>query len=468
MAGVSASGLGSGLDVNGIIKQLMALEQQPMKALATKEAGFQAKLSSFGMLKGALASLQTAAKTLSTTGTFTGMSASVSDTSVLTASAGSTAAAGSYSLSVTQLAKFHAVRSNTNYAATTDTFTTGTLAISIGGGTAKNITIDSSNNTLAGIRQAINDADAGVTAAIINDGSTNRLVLSSKTSGSAGAIAVAVTDSGSGGTHALGDLKSTGAGTTLVATQTADDAKLTINGIEITRSSNTITDAIEGVTLSLTKGTLASPGTTSLTVTKNTGATAAAIGAFVKAYNDAVTQLKNSSAYDAANKRASTLTGDSTVRSIQSQLGDLVQSSLTGISGGIARLSDIGITVQANGTLAVDNTKLNAALADRNMDVGALFTQTTTGNTGIAVRFTAALEAMVGTGGLIGSRTDGISASIKDLGKRAEALNLRLAAIEKRYRAQFTSLDSLVSGMNKTSQFLTQQLANLPGASSSR
>ncbi|MDP1956965.1 MAG: flagellar cap protein FliD N-terminal domain-containing protein, partial [Rhodocyclaceae bacterium] len=228
MAGVSASGLGSGLDVNGIIKQLMALEQQPMKALATKEAGFQAKLSSFGMLKGALASLQTAAKTLSTTGTFTGMSASVSDTSVLTASAGSTAAAGSYSLSVTQLAKFHAVRSNTNYAATTDTFTTGTLAISIGGGTAKNITIDSSNNTLAGIRQAINDADAGVTAAIINDGSTNRLVLSSKTSGSAGAIAVAVTDSGSGGTHALGDLKSTGAGTTLVATQTADDAKLTI------------------------------------------------------------------------------------------------------------------------------------------------------------------------------------------------------------------------------------------------
>jgi len=461
---ISASGLGSGLDVNSIISQLMALEQQPLKVLATKEAGFQAKISSFGMIKSTLANLQTAAKTLTTVGTFTGMSASVSDTSVLTATAGSTAAAGSYNLSVTQLAKFHAVRSDTDYAATTDTFTTGTLSIKIGDGAAKDITIDSSNNTLAGIRQAINDADAGVTAIIINDGSTNRLVLTSKTSGSAGAISVTVADDASGGTHALSGIASAN----LVQTQAADNARLTINGIDITRSSNTITDAIEGVTLSLTKGTDLAPGTTTLTIAKNTGATAAAIGAFVKAYNDAVGQLKSASAYDAANKKASVLTGDSTVRSIQSQLGSLVQSSLTGIAGGIARLSDIGITVQTNGTLAVDNTKLNAALADRDKDVGALFTQTTTGNTGIAVRFNAALEAMVGTGGLISSRTDGINASIKDLGKRAEALNLRLASIEKRYRAQFTALDSLISGMNKTSQFLTQQLANLPGSTSSR
>lgn len=464
MAGISASGLGSGLDVNSIISQLMALEQQPLKALATREAGFQAKLSSFGMLKSTLASLQTAARTLSTLTTFTGMSASVSDSTVLSASAGSTAAAGSYNLSVTQLAKFHAVRSNTNYAATTDTFTEGTLSISIGGGAAKEIAIDSSNNTLADIRKAINDANAGVTAAIINDGTTNRLVLSSKTSGTAGAITVAVTDSGSGGTHALDNLKSA----SLVTTQTADDARLSINGIDITRSSNTITDAIEGVTLNLIKGTSAAPGVSTLTVAQNTGATAAAIGAFVKAYNDAVGQLKSVSAYDAANKKASTLTGDSTVRSIQSQLGSLAQSNVPDIAGGVSRLSDIGITVQTNGTLAVDNGKLNAALADRDKDVGTLFAQTTTGNTGIAVRFGAALEAMVGKGGLIGSRSDGISASVKDLGQRREALTMRLASIEKRYRAQFTALDSLISGMNKTSQFLTQQLGNLPGSSSNR
>ncbi|WIM06711.1 MAG: flagellar filament capping protein FliD [Candidatus Nitricoxidivorans perseverans] len=463
MAGIASPGLGSGLDVSGLVSKLMALEQQPLTTLATKEASYQAKLTAFGSLKGALSSLQTAAKTLATTTTFTGMSASVSDTTVLTASAGTTAAAGSYSLSVTQLAKYHAVRSNTNYAATTDTFHTGTLAIQIGSGTAVNVTIDATNNTLAGIRDAINLANAGVTATILNDGTTNRLVLASKTSGSTGAITVAVTDSGSGGTNLLSDLASA----SLVTTQTADDANLTVNGIAITRTSNTITDAIDGVTLNLLKGTVASPGTATLTVAKNTGTITSAINAFVKAYNDAAKMLRDSSAYNAATKQASILTGDSTVRSMQSQLSTLVNANVTAITGGIARLSDIGIAVQKDGTLLADSTKLQAALGDTTKDVASLFTQTTAGNEGIAVRFNTALEGMVGSNGLISSRTDGINASIKDIGKRREALQLRLVQIEKRYRAQFTALDSLVASMQSTSTYLSQQLANLPGSSSS-
>lgn len=464
MASITSAGLGSGLDIEGIISKLMRVEGQPLTALATKEAGYQAKISAFGALKGALSAVQTATKTLATGTTFTGKSASSSDSTVLTASATSTAAAGSYSISVTQLAKFHAVRSDTNFAATTDTFNTGTLSIAIGGGTAVDVTIDSSNNTLAGIRDAINDADAGVTASIINDGTTNRLVLASKTSGSAGAITVAVTDDGSGGTHALTTLASA----SLVTTQTADNANLTINGIAITRSSNTITDAIDGLTLNLAKGTLASPGTATVTVAQNTGTVTAAVNAFVKAYNDAIKQIKSATAYDAANKKASTLTGDSTVRSIQSRLGSLVQAEVTGVAGGIARLSDIGITVQNDGTLAADSAKLAAAIADPDKDVAALFSQTTSGNEGIAVRFNTLLDGIVGASGLIASRTDGITASIKDLGKRAEALQTRLLSIEKRYRAQFTALDSLIASMNQTSQYLTQQLANLPSSSSNR
>lgn len=463
MASITSAGLGSGLDIEGIITKLMQVEAQPLTALATKEASYQAKLSAFGSLKGALSSLQTAAQTLKNTTTFTGKSASVSDSTVLTASAASTTAAGSYSISVTQLAKFHAVRSNTNYAATTDTFNTGTLSISVGSGTAVNVTIDSSNNTLAGIRDAINGANTGVTASIINDGTTNRLVLASKTSGAAGAITVAVTDSGSGGTNALSGLASS----SLVTTQTADDANVTINGIAITRSSNTITDAIDGLTLNLAKGTLASPGTATVTIAQNTGTVTSAISAFVKAYNDAVSGIKTMTAYDAANKKASVLTGDSTARSIQSQLSNLAQSMVTGVAGGIGRLSDIGITVQKDGTLATDSSKLSAALADTTKDVKSLFTQTTSGNEGIAVRFNTILEGIVGSSGLITSRTDGITASIKDLGKRADALNLRLTSVEKRYRAQFTALDTLVASMNQTSTYLTQQLANLPGAASS-
>ncbi|MBK8120179.1 MAG: flagellar filament capping protein FliD [Sulfuritalea sp.] len=457
MAAISSAG--SSLDIESIVSKLMALERQPLNRLATREADYNSKLSAYGSIKGALSSLQTAGTSL--TGSFATNAASVSDTTVLTASASGTAAAGSYSLSVTQLAKSHTVRSDTNYAATTDTFNTGSLAISINSGAAINVTIDSGNNTLAGIRQAINDASAGVTATIINDGTTNRLVLSSNTSGSIGAVSVAVTDDGSGGAHALSGLDSAN----LVQTQPADDANVTINGIAITRSSNTITDAIEGVTLKLTKGTLTSPGTATLSVARDTAGTISAVEDFVKAYNDSVGLLKANSNYDAATKTGAVLSGDSTVRSLQSQLSGLARTGVTGVAGGISYLSDIGITMQADGTLATDSTQLAAALADPNKNVAALFSQTTVGNEGIAVRFNTALEAIVGFGGTITARTDGIGLSIADIGKSRDLLNGRLTQIETRYRRQFAALDALVSRLNQTSGFLTQALANLPGTS---
>ena len=458
---ISSPGIASGLDVNGIISKLMALEQQPLTKLAAKETDYNAKLTASGSLKGALSTLQTAAQALATPSTLTGKSASVSDATVLAASASSTAAAGSYSLSVTQLATAHTVRSNTNYS-TTDTFHTGSLAIAVGSGSAVNVTIDSSNNTLAGISQAINNANAGVTATIVNDGTTNRLMLSSNTSGSVGTIAVAATDSGSGGTKALSDLASA----SLVRTQAANDAQLTINGLAITRSSNTITDAISGVTLNLAKGTLASPGTAILTVANDTGATAAAIDTFVTAYNAAVGLLKTDSAYNATTKTAAVLNGDGTVRSLQTELSNLLNTSVTGIAGGISTLSGIGISVQADGTLAADSTKLAAALADPNKDVTSLFTQTTVGNEGIFARFNTILRTEVGYTGLIATRTIGITASIKSIGTARDALNLRLTRIEAQYRAQFTALDVMITQMQKTSQYLTQMIASLPSSSS--
>lgn len=458
MASVTSLGTGSGLDLEGIISKLMAVESQPLTALATKEASYQAKLSAFGSMKGALSALQTATTALTTEATFTGKSASTSDSTVLTASAASEAASGSYSINVTQLAKYHAVRSNTNYAATTDTFNTGTLSISIGSGTAVDIAIDSGNNTLAGIRDAINDADAGVTASIINDGTTNRLVLASNTSGSAGAITVAVTDDGSGGTHALSGLASAN----LVTTQTADDANLTINGITITRSSNTIADAVDGLTFNL-KDT----GTSTVSVSKNTSTVTAAVTAFVKAYNEAVAQIKSLTAYDVENEKAATLTGDSTARGILSQLSGMLGATMSGSGGNVSRLSDLGIAIQRDGTLALDSTKLSAALNNDEVDLAAFFGSTESTNKGIAVRFDEMLENIIGTDGLIEGRTDGINTSIENLQDRYERLELRLEAIEKRYRAQFTALDTLIASMNQTSSYLTQQLANLPGAASS-
>ena len=284
---ITSAGVGSGLDVEGIVSGLMELERRPLTRLDTKESTYQSKLSAYGTVKSYLSTLQTAATSLATASTFTGKSASVSDSTVLSAAASSTAAAGSYSINVTQLAKYHAVRSNTNYAVSTETFNTGTLSISVGGGTAVDVPITGANNTLAGISQAINEADAGVSASVINDGSTNRLVLTSKTSGSVGAISVVASDDGSGGTHALTQLQNAG----LFEIQTADNAQFTVNGLAITRSSNTVTDVVEGLTLNLTKGTGASPGQATVTIATNTAATTTAIEGFVKAYNAAVEYL---------------------------------------------------------------------------------------------------------------------------------------------------------------------------------
>ncbi|MEW6293634.1 MAG: flagellar filament capping protein FliD [Pseudomonadota bacterium] len=464
MASISSPGLGSGLDINGIIAKLMQVEAQPLKAMASKEASYQAKLSAFGSLKGALAGLQTAAQTLKNASTFTGMSATSSDSSLFSVSATSAATVGSYDIGVTTLAKANSLRTNVDYG--TDTFDSGILRITVGTGTPKDISL-TGTNSLSGIRDAVNNANAGVTATIINDGTAERLVLTSNTTGAAGAITVAAPTTNNDGTRRLADL----IGGNLTTTQAATDAVLTINGITITRSTNTIDDAIGGVTLKLQKEPAQTlpitPLTAKLTVAQNTGSITTAINAFVKAYNDAMGQIKSMTAYDAANKKASVLTGDSTARSVQSQLSGLLGTSVGGLAGGISRLSDIGISVQTDGTLAFNASKLTTALSDKK-DVASLFTQTTSGNQGIAVRFSNLLDGIVGSSGLIASRTDGINASIKDIQRRGEAFQNRLAQIESRYRKQFSALDSLVASMNQTSNYLSQQLANLPGAASNK
>lgn len=457
MASISSPGLGSGLDINGIITKLMQVESQPLTALAQKEAGHQAKLSAYGSMKGALSTLQTAARALTSSSTFTGRTANVSDTSVLSAAASATAAAGSYDIAVSKLAKAHALRSNIDFGS--DTFDSGVLRITIGSGTSKNIDLGAIN-TLAGIRDAINLAKAGVTASIVNDGTADRLILNSNTTGATGAITIEAPASNNDGTRRLSDLISAN----LVEIQPAQNAELTINGLTITRPTNTITDAITGVTLNLVKADIATPPSSKLTVTQNTGASSAAINAFVKAWNDAIGQIKSLTAYDLANKKASTLTGDSAARSIQTQMNNLISAKVTGLAAGVATLSDIGITIQKDGKLATDATKLQAALDNRDLDLSKLFGSTDSNNKGIALRFTEMLEGAIGATGLINSRTTGITASIKDIQKRGEALQLRLAQIEKRYRAQFSALDTLVASMNQTSNYLTQQLANLPGA----
>ncbi|GAB4115196.1 MAG: hypothetical protein Fur0026_00690 [Sideroxydans sp.] len=381
------------IDVNSIVSQLMTLEQQPINKLNAREAGYQAKLSAYGSVQGALSSLQSAATLLGSAARTQTQSASSSDSTSITASATGTAAPGVYGIDVTALAQAQRLvaagqASQTatigSGVATTLSFDMGTISggtfnattglytgasYASSGSGIKTVTLDSSNNTLQGIRDAINKAGIGITASIINDGGTSpyRLVLSSGSTGKANSIKITVT--GDATLAAL--LSHDPAGVqNLSEVATAQDSALKINGIAISKATNTITDAIPGVTVNLNKITTA---TTSITVAADTSSITSAVTGFVKAYNDVTTTLKNVSAYNPAAKQGAILQGDSTIRTLQNQLHNLLTSSISGVSGSYSNLSSIGVSFQKDGTLAVDSAKLNSALASGFSNVASLF-----------------------------------------------------------------------------------------------
>lgn len=647
------------LDINGIVSQLMAVERQPINKLNVKEASYQTKLSAYGSINGAVASFQTAMQGLSSEIKFTKLDAISSDDTILSATASSIAVAGTYSLEVTSLAqaqKLVAVGQSSSTAAigdgtkTTITFDFGTInggtldpttkkytgvtSFTSNGNGAKSITIDSSNNSLQGIRDAINAAKIGVTATIINDGGTSpyRLVLSSDNNGASNSLKISV----SGDTNLANLLAHDPAGTqNLTENATATNANFKVNGVSVSKASNSVTDVIQGVTLNLKKVTTAP---ISVTVSHDKASVNKSISSFVKAYNDLAKTLKDISAYNPATKQGGILQGDSTVRSLQSQLRNALISPVVGTSGKLTTLSQIGITFQKDGSLGIDNTKLNNAITNNIGDIASLFApvgkgtdslirfNSATSNTkagtydvaitriatqgnivgnsaanttitdtnkalnvtvdgvsttvslttgsytaqtlaaelqtkingasifssaGITVSVTqnsgvlsitsakygsssgvtiggAGVNDLLGTtptqtsgvdvagsiggetntgsgqilsntnglnitidGGVLGNRgsvtyshgyaflleklassiltpsgalagrTNGINNSIKDIGNRRAAIETRLLNVEKRYRAQFTALDSTLSSMNQTSNYLTQQLAQI-------
>ncbi|MDB5814257.1 MAG: fliD [Rhodocyclales bacterium] len=455
---ITSAGLGSGIDVESLVTKLMALERRPINNLQTKESGIQTQLSAYGTLKSTLSSLQDAATALQTRQNFASNTAVVADTTIASATVDSTATAGSYSLSVDKLAQTEKVRS-TGYASATSTIPTGTLQINLGtyNGTSFtpdatksfSVTINSSNNTLSGLRDAINGANAGVTASLVNDGTFTRLVVSSNDTGASNAYKL----SGLAGF----DFDPASAGTSsMLSTQSAQDASFTLDGIAMTRPSNKITDALSGVTLNLTAKTTTA---TTLNVSSNTTAIAAKINTFVTAYNNAVGLMSSQSSYNASSKTAGPLNGEASVRTIQSQLRSIVGSSV-GTTTNLARLSDIGIQIGVDGKLAVNSDKLTAALSDPTKDVASLFITGTT-TSGFASQIATSIKSILGDGGVLTARTDGLTQTIKSTDKSIASLETRMTAIEARYRAQFSAMDTTIASLTSTGNFLTQQLAKL-------
>lgn len=464
MSTFSSLGVGSGLDLENLVKGLMQVERRPLTSIQNQVKSFNTKISALGTLSSKLASLQTAARGLvpspvqGAIDKFATFSASVADNSIASAQAGAGAVAGNYSLEVQQLAQSQRLASTAFAGGADSNIATGTLTIEFGtvsGGSLNadparqvSINIDGSNNTLAGLRNAINQANAGLTATIINGSSGSQLVIAGK-DGSNQAFSL------SGLAGFSFDPADPAASADFVSNRPALNAELSLNGIAASSSSNVVTDVLDGVTLTLNKVT-ASGESTSLSVTRDNGSKLKeGIEAFIKAYNDAASTIKTQGAYNPETKVAGNLQGNSVLRATETSLRNLVFGSFTN-PGTVQRLSDLGIGIAADGNLKInDADKLDSAINRNAVDVANFVAQ-------VGRDFDQNIERVIGISGSIKISTEGMNTTIRDLNKRQEALETRLVSIEARYRRQFSALDTLMANMSKTSSYLSQQLANLP------
>ncbi len=486
MASVTSLGVGSGLDLQGMLTKLMQVEQQPLTLLQNKQASYQSKISALGTLQSSLAALQTAAAGLTPSSTqtatekFSSYSASVADTTIASASAAKGAVAGSYSLEVSSLATAQRLVSPASAfvsASTALNVDAGTLKIEFGKFTPATTTpvaaatytpdatreLDisiSANASLNDIRDAINAKNGGVSATIVTGTNGPQLVLTSLKEGTDNVMRLSgLTGTDAGNFNfdplapAVGTFSETAAGG-----RTASNAAFELNGITGTSSTNAVTGVLDGVTLNLIKTNVGTPTTVTVSQNTTTGLTSA-LQAFVKAYNDSNSTMGGLGTYNATTKIAGALQGESSLRTAQGQVRSLLFGTTGDSASAYQRLSDIGVSVAKDGTLSLDTTKLNTAITSDFTGVANLVAK-------IGDTYNKTLEGIVGTTGSLVSATTGVTRMIKDLTNRQNVLSDRLTRIEASYRKQFTALDTLIASMNKTSTYLTQQLANLPGFTS--
>lgn len=448
---LSATGLGSGLDVQGIVEQLVAAERQPVaNRLNLQEARTNAELSALGQFKSALSSFRDSLDVLSDITRFQQRTTSVSDDTLIGASADSTAVPGNYTLEVTALATRGKLASGA-FSSASAVVGNGTLNISINGQTSS-VFVSPEASTLADIRDAINDApdNPGVDATIINAADGAYLVLNSRETGANQVISVQSVG-GDGGLDQLvyDPLSDTNPMTQIEAPA---DASLVIDGFNITSAGNSVTGAIDGVNIDLLE---AAPGTqVSLSVGLDDDAAKAAVGSFVNAYNGLIDVVSQVTSFDAESGEAAPLLGDATVRGIKDRLRRELGSAVDALGDGFRTLTEIGISTQADGRLELDEARLSDAIAEDFDGVGELFAS----EGGVAVRIFDILEEALSSTSTINLRETGLQDRLDFLGDQRIELDERMERVQARLLDQFNAMDQLISSLQNTSSFLARQL----------
>jgi flagellar hook-associated protein 2 len=480
----------TGIDVNGIVGQLMTLERRPLTALTQREAQVTSRIAAFARVQGAVASLQTASAGLAGASTWTGKRASVSGDGVTAAvTSAALATPGTYAIKVNQLATSQALAS-TSFAASSSLVGSGTLTITRGttvgnsftAGAAPAVTVTAeATDSLATLRDKLNAAFAadgsGLSASIISDGGGVRLTLLGKDTGAASTFRIGVTDTGDGvdtddaglsrlafdPSVALTPPATTAPGRNLVQTRAGADAQIEVNGLVVSAASNKVSGIIEGVTLDLKKA--APDQVNQLAIERDTGTMRGAVDAFVKAYNDLDKLVRDLTAFDPASRRGAVLNGDSALRSLQNQLRGLVRAQMSAAGGDLVSLSEAGIEIGRDGTMSVNATRFDAAAVNPDR-LSRLFTTVsdTDSARGFGVRIRNLADGLVSGDGLLPARTKALQSQIDAINQQEDRLNLRLTLIEARLRKQYVALDTQLQRLQGTSDSLANALRQLPGA----
>ena len=452
---ISSIGVGSGLPVQDLLADLRASESQALNVIKSRQSVAQSRVSAYGTIKSAVETLQTAATNLAKPETFGALKASTSGAG-LSASVSSEAIAGSYNVTVRNLATAQSLVTEGVADRSAANGTDGVITFTYGDGSTKTLDLTGEDTSIDSLIAAINgDESLGLQATVLNDGDANspyRLILTASSTGTD----AAVTGISVAGNTDLDTLLSGLPGS--ANEQAATNSLIEINGIEITRQTNTVEDAIEGVTLTLNE---ADPDKAlNLSITRDNEAATKAVTNFVNAYNSLQGTIRSLTSFNTETQARSVLTGDSMARRVQSEVRDILNSSSS--EGAIRSLADLGIEFNhTNGELKLDNSKLSEALKN-NLGDATSFLQ---GPTGVTERMAQITGRLLGTGGLIASATTGASRTVEDLGKQYETASARIDSRMAIYQKQFSALDSMISQMNSVSSYLTSQLSALENLS---
>lgn len=474
MATLSSAGIGSGLDVKSIVSQLLALERQPIAALQTNTKKIESQLSAYGKLQSAMTTLRDAAKTLSNAETWSRTSVASSNPTAVTATSDGSAPPGGYTVNVANLAAAQTLVTATTWAQPTDDVGPGSLTIELGtwgagqtsftpkaDTTPITINIPIGGDSLEQVRDAINGAGAGVSASIVSDASGSRLSIRSMLTGEANAFRISVNDVDGDNQNAAGlsHLAYDPANSLVQMSQpqAAANANATINNVPVSSATNTLTDVMDGMTLKLGQVTT---GGVDITVNRDTTSMKEKITAFSTAYNDLIKLVREQTSVNADAGTAGILQGDSSAVGLANQLRQLVGGS-SGAATAFARLTDIGLAPQRDGTLKVDDTKLESALGKLEQ-LQSFFARDDegTGSDGFGALFASFGDQRLGSDGLLSTRQEALRERIERNADKQSRMEDRLSLVEKRLLDQYTRLDTNIAKLSSLQNYVTQQIAN--------